>query len=87
MKTLDMDGYVRLGKRRPDFDAWLEAEGLKHRSVYRMDFDEGSAVIHCYAKDEHGKHYVDGSGVHAAVEEPQRVKLSTPPPILDLLCA
>lgn len=72
---LTVQDYMRLGRGRKTFDAWLEAEGLIDRLVYQMDFTgEGPAILHRFDKPLR----VEGDEV-VSVQEPHTFK--TPPPI------
>lgn len=71
MIVLDMDGYVRLGKLRREFDYWLKEEGWVDELIIAMRFDEGFIDAECYITID-GKQTLD--------TEWRRLPWTTPPP-------
>jgi hypothetical protein len=76
MNGLDMDGYIRLGKRRYAFDDWLRAEGLIDQSIFYVCFDEGFVEAKCY--DDPRRLTQEGEVAWAW----RRFQVSTPPPLV-----
>ncbi len=66
-----MDGYMRLGELRPEFDQWLKAEGFDQQLIVTMRFDEGYVDAECRRQID-GKITLD--------TEWKRLPWTTPPP-------
>lgn len=68
-----MEGYIRLGAHRREFDAWLVAEDLMPQLITEIEFGEGYVIARCVALAATKK-------AHRLVTELRRLPVATPPP-------